>query len=120
MAMARLGAIVNRRFSVQGLGLGEFMVLYYLDECPDGKMCRVDLAEKLGLTASGITRMLLPMEKIGLVKRVSDESDARVTRAAISASGRRELNDALERAGLLAEEILNSNKHLAEELSKLL
>ncbi len=39
------------------------MTLYYLERAPGGRLRRVDLAERLGLTASGVTRSLLPLEK---------------------------------------------------------
>ena len=64
MQLIRLNALINRRFAVQGLGINEFMVLFYLEQSSEGKLRRVDLAEKLGLTASGVTRILLPMEKM--------------------------------------------------------
>ncbi|MDB4939827.1 MAG: MarR family transcriptional regulator [Candidatus Doudnabacteria bacterium] len=109
MHLVRLNALITRRFGVQGLGIGDFMVLYYLNEAADGKLRRVDLAEKLGVTASGITRMLLPMEKIGLVKKEVSKEDARVTFAVIAPGGKRMLGESIERAEMLSEEILYSN-----------
>ena len=41
----------------------------------------------MGLTASGVTRSLLPLEKIGLVTRQSDPRDARVGYALITPTG---------------------------------
>ncbi len=121
MQLAWLNAVVNRRFGVQGLGIGDFMVLFHLNQSPEGKMRRVDLAEKLGLTASGITRMLLPMEKIGLVKRAADKTDARVSYAMLAPGGKRMLEESLERAGLLSEDILASaNPQNIKEISSLM
>jgi DNA-binding MarR family transcriptional regulator len=57
-------------------------------------MRRVDLAEKVGLTASGVTRLLNPMEKIGLVDKTASSHDARVSLVALSKAGRRMLEDA--------------------------
>ncbi|UUZ55216.1 MarR family transcriptional regulator [Massilia sp. H-1] len=51
---------------------------------PGGRIRRVDLAERVSLTASGVTRTLLPLEKIGLVTRQSDPRDARVGFAVIT------------------------------------
>jgi DNA-binding MarR family transcriptional regulator len=120
MQLAKLNAMVNRRFYTQGLGLAEFMVLFYLNEAPGGKLRRVDLAEQLGLTASGITRLLLPMEKIGLVKRDADKNDARVSYAAIAPGGKRTLEESMEKAELLSEEILfSSHSDNLEEISSL-
>ena len=54
---------------------------------PGGRLRRVDLAERQGLTASGVTRSLLPLEKTGLVGRQPDPRDARVGYAVITAAG---------------------------------
>ena len=115
-----MDALASRRFSVQGLGLAEFIVLQELDNQSEGKMRRVDLADKLGLTASGITRMLLPMEKIGLVKRAADKNDARVSHVVIAASGKRILEESIERANMISDEIIASNQICIEELRDLL
>ena len=69
--LAKIQAVMARKFDskLNGLGLNEFIILYNLSLAEGSEMRRIDLAEKIGLTASGITRLLLPMEKIGLVKR---------------------------------------------------
>src|SRR5579863_2723838 len=90
--LTRLEAMLSRRFnglSLHGLGLTDFMILHLLREAQGEKMRRIDLAEKVGLTASGVTRLLLPMEKRGLVKRESTQHDARVSLVVLSAAGRR-------------------------------
>jgi DNA-binding MarR family transcriptional regulator len=56
---------------------------------------RVDLAERLGVTASGVTRSLLPLEKLGLVERQPDPRDARVGYALITDAGKGLLANAL-------------------------
>ncbi len=50
--------------------------------------------------------MLLPMEKIGLVKRESNKDDARVSFVSIASGGKELLKDAMERVELLAEDLL--------------
>src|ERR1700754_3728802 len=85
--LVRMDALLTRRFnrlSIHGIGLTDFMILHLLHEEPGEKMRRSDLAEKIGLTASGVTRMLLPMEKAGLVDRESSERDARVSYAVLA------------------------------------
>ncbi|HYC82923.1 MAG TPA: winged helix-turn-helix domain-containing protein, partial [Candidatus Paceibacterota bacterium] len=71
--LAKAKTVLARRFdnrlSFNGLGFSDFAILCQLQEAEDGKMRRTDLAERVGLTASGITRLLLPLEKIGVVKR---------------------------------------------------
>lgn len=106
--LAKLQAIMNRRFdsALGGLGLNEFIILFALAVAPDAKMRRIDLAEKIGLTASGVTRILLPMEKIGLVAKEVNEHDARVSLVLLAPGGKRKLEEALERAELLSQELL--------------
>lgn len=117
MKLSKINAYINRRFSIQGLGLTDLMVLNYLNEATDAKMRPVDLAEKLGLTASGVTRVLLPMEKIGLVKRMKEKNDARISYAALAPAGKRILGESLERADLLSQELFAASKEdLAEAL----
>lgn len=102
----------SRRFNggLDGLGFNEFVILFHLDRAPDKKMRRIDLAEKMGLTASGVTRILAPMEKIGLIKRAAASRDARVSFVTITSSGQRNLLETLEKAKLFCEEIFPPTK----------
>jgi DNA-binding MarR family transcriptional regulator len=98
--LSRAYATLMRRLdnglsSVHGLSFADFMILYYLERAPGGKLRRVDLAERLGLTASGVTRSLLPLEKLGLVTRQPDPRDARVGYASLTDSGSQLLGYAL-------------------------
>jgi len=110
--LARMQAIVSRRFDsgLGGLGLNELIILLHLNEVGAVGMRRIDLAEQIGLTASGVTRVLLPMEKLGLVKRGANKDDARSSLVMIAPGGRRKLEEGMERAELLAEEIIPSEK----------
>jgi DNA-binding MarR family transcriptional regulator len=80
------------------------MVLHHLQRAPGHKLRRIDLAERLGLTASGVTRTLLPLEKMGLVARQPDPRDARVGYAALTDAGARLYADALVAARMVAGE----------------
>ena len=73
--------------AMHGIGLAEYMVLHNLMQAPDKSLRRIDIAEALGRTASGITRMLMPMEKIGLVEKATSERDARVSLVRITPAG---------------------------------
>ena len=80
--LARTCAVLTRRLDnklsgVHGLSFSHFMVLYSLDRADGQRLRRIDLAERMGMTASGVTRMLMPLEKIGLVSRQADPRDAR-------------------------------------------
>ena len=57
-------------------------------------MRRVDLADRLLLTASGVTRLLEGLEEDGLVERASCPADRRVTYAVITDRGRERLGAA--------------------------
>jgi DNA-binding MarR family transcriptional regulator len=85
----------NALSSLHGLSFSDFMILYYLDRAPGSRLRRIDLAERLGVTASGVTRSLLPLEKLGLVTRQPDPRDARVGYALITQAGQRLLKYAL-------------------------
>ena len=87
-------------------------------------MRRVDLAETIGLTPSGVTRLLAPMEKIGLVKRESHDGDARVSYVTLATGGKRKFTEGMDRAEVLAEDIfaevdLKTSKELIETLHRL-
>lgn len=95
---------------LNGISLNELIILYNISSCDDQKIRRIDLANKIGLTASGVTRLLLPMEKIGLIKRESNERDARVSLVTITKAGKEKLKESLERAELLFEDIIEPDK----------
>ncbi len=123
--LAKAKTVISRRFdnrlSFNGLGFSDFMILLHLSQTPGKKLRRVDLAEKIGITASGITRMLLPMEKTGLVQREVSEQDARVSYVLLAPGGKRLLNESLESAEILSQEILAMTKtKKVEEFSKIL
>jgi DNA-binding MarR family transcriptional regulator len=90
--LARTYASMSRRLdivlsSVHGISFSDYTILYHLQQAPEQKLRRIDLAERMGLTASGVTRTLLPMEKLGWVSRVPDARDARVAYAVLTAEG---------------------------------
>jgi DNA-binding MarR family transcriptional regulator len=60
----------------------------------------------LGVTASGVTRSLLPLEKLGLVARQPDPRDARVGYASLTASGQQLLQYALVSIEPIAKEAI--------------
>src|SRR5690606_30783950 len=64
-----------------GLTVTDFEVLRHLSGADGRRMRRVDLAQRVGLTPSGITRLLDGLERGGLVRKASCTSDARVTYA---------------------------------------
>jgi len=71
-----------------GLGFSELRLLRALAAAPDHRLRPTDLAAELEITASGVTRAILPLEKRGIVKRESDPADARASRVTLTAAGR--------------------------------
>ena len=72
------------------------MLLNSLFDSPNKTMTRIDLAESIGRTASGVTKMLRPMEKIGLIQKEVGARDARVSLVKISKAGERLFKDATD------------------------
>ncbi|MFL6632125.1 MAG: MarR family winged helix-turn-helix transcriptional regulator [Massilia sp.] len=92
LRLSRAWATLARRLDSalgghHGISFADYQLLLHLQRAPGGRLRRVDLADRLGLTASGVTRSLLPLEKIGLVTRQSDPRDARVGYALITPTG---------------------------------
>ena len=86
---------VDRRLSMHGITFSEFFVMQQLSTNPENTMRRIDLAECVGMSASGITRALAPMEKLGLVQKEKNPRDARVSLVRLTESGERVLNEAM-------------------------
>jgi DNA-binding MarR family transcriptional regulator len=90
--LMRAHVALTRRFSAEllgshGLTLNDFEVLLHLSLADGRKLRRVDLAERVLLTASGITRLLDGLEHAGYVEKGNCESDARVTYAVLTDVG---------------------------------
>lgn len=123
LQLAKVNAVFTRKLDARlgGIGFTEFVLMHHISQAEGGRMRRTDLAEKLGLTASGVTRLLLPMEKIGLVKREADKNDARVSYVTLGAGGKQKLTEGMERAEIFVEEAIPTIKlKKLDELTKLL
>ena len=104
---------------LHGVSLADFTVLLRLGQAPGGRMRRVDLAEALGLTASGVTRGLAPLERIGLVTRETDARDGRVAYAALTDTGRERLANMLTTAEQIAGEVFAAPTWTKEDIGLL-
>jgi DNA-binding MarR family transcriptional regulator len=100
-ADAELGAL-------HGLGLSDFAALHHLAGAPDGRLRRVDLARRLAITPSGVTRLLGPLERRGIVAREADGHDARATYAVLTRAGKALVKDATATIAAIADSILGS------------
>jgi DNA-binding MarR family transcriptional regulator len=99
VAFLRSHAAITRELSVQlqrehGLTLNDYEVLLHLSHADGGMLRRIDLAQRVVLTASGITRLLEGLERSGFVCKETCPSDARVSYAKLTDDGRAKLSDA--------------------------
>jgi DNA-binding MarR family transcriptional regulator len=99
VSFLRSHAAITRELSAQlqrehGLTLNDYEVLLHLSHAEGGVLRRVDLAERILLTASGITRLLDGLERCGYVEKANCSADARVTYAKLTGAGRQKLRDA--------------------------
>lgn len=79
-----------------GLTLSDYEVLLRLSNATERSMRRVDLAESVVLTPSGITRLLDGLERCGYVERAACATDRRVVYAVLTDSGHEKLTEARE------------------------
>jgi len=77
------------------LPLSWYDVLIQLSQEPDGRMRMQDLARRILLSKSGLTRLFDRMQETGLVQRESCPDDRRGTHAALTPAGRRTLQRAM-------------------------
>ena len=77
-----------------GLTINDFECMLLLSRAEDRRMRRVDLAEQLILTASGVTRLLDGLEKEGWVDRAACATDRRVSYAVLTDEGHSKLREA--------------------------
>ena len=101
VGLLRAHATSVRRFNSElvaehGLTLNDYEVLLHLSSAEGGQLRRVDLAKRVLLTPSGITRLLEGLERSGYVERAFCESDARVTYAQLTDAGQAKLREAAD------------------------
>jgi len=79
-----------------GLTINDYEVLLRLARAPDRMLRRVDLAQQVLLTPSGITRLLDGLQSCGYVEKAACASDARVVYAKLTDAGLEKLARATE------------------------
>lgn len=99
--LLRAHAAITRTFNAQlqaehRMTINDFEALLLLSHAPDARLKRVELAERLQLTPSGVTRMLDGLQAAGWVEKGECASDARVSYAVLTASGREKLDGAAQ------------------------
>jgi DNA-binding MarR family transcriptional regulator len=97
--LLRAHATTTRRLSADlqaqhGLTINDYEALYVLSRAEGRRLKRVELAHRLVLTPSGITRLLEGLEQAGLVERATCRSDLRVVYAQLTDAGSAKLEEA--------------------------
>jgi DNA-binding MarR family transcriptional regulator len=99
VAFLRAHSAITRQLNADllqshGLTLNDYEVLLLLSRAEGRRMRRVDLAQSVVLTASGITRLLDGLERAGYVEKDPCPSDLRVSYAKLTVTGHQKLKDA--------------------------
>lgn len=97
--LMRAQATTKRELAIElqeqhGLTMSAYEALYVLSRAEDRRLKRVELAERLVLTPSGVTRLLEGLEAGGYVERVACETDLRVSYAQLTDDGIEKLEQA--------------------------
>jgi DNA-binding MarR family transcriptional regulator len=104
--------------STHGLTVNDYEALLLLSRADDRRMRRVDLAEALQLTASGVTRLLDGLEEHDLVEKATCASDARVTYAKLTKPGLEKLKKASS-SHIASIQALFDERYTAKEIATL-
>ena len=111
---------MDANLGIHGISFTEYQVLHHLSRSPTSTLPRIELARCVGLTASGVTRMLAPMEKMGMVVKESHPRDARMSLVKLSEAGERIYSEATTTVAHVASSFLDSlSKVQREALSRL-
>jgi DNA-binding MarR family transcriptional regulator len=106
LARAQLARDVDHPLSAHGISLADLAILRELRREPAQKLRRSELAQRLGVTPSGIARQVAPLERIGLVARESHDRDARLALVVLTDTGAQIVDDALQTAEAAADRAL--------------
>ncbi len=121
--LLRAHAAVTRLLSAElqqehGLTINAYEALLRLSRADDQPMRRVDLANSLLLTASGVTRLLDGLERSGLIARQACPSDARASYSVLTDAGKARLSKA-SKSHIAAVRALLEERFEDEELGEL-
>lgn len=87
---------IDSQLSIHGTTFSEFFVIYQLATSPNKMLKRIDLADKVGMSASGVTRLLSPMEKLKIIQKEASPRDARVSFVKLTEAGEELFDNALK------------------------
>lgn len=105
---SKLVKTIDRKLSLHGISFSEFLVMHQLSLATNKCMRRVDVAESVNMSASGVTRLLAPMEKLKIIEKEQNPRDARVSFVKLSDVGFELFNDAKNTLSQTADDLLTS------------
>lgn len=131
LTLASAGGALGRRLdrtlsSTRGISFADYRLLAVLSAAPEDGLSRADLAAQVGLTPSGVTRALRPLEKLGMVVTRKSPRDARLSLAELTPAGREvvtngsdAVDDAMAEIARRANFNANDRRMLADLLDRL-
>jgi DNA-binding MarR family transcriptional regulator len=97
---ARLHDGLSRRLeAAAGMSAAEHDVLWYLANVPPRRARMSELADRLQMTRSGVTRLIDRLEKQGWISRESPHEDRRTTYATLTTEGTQALRRSVPAVG---------------------
>lgn len=90
---SKISKRIDGQLSIHGISLTEYLIMYHLNGSVLKTMRRIELAERVGISASGVTRLIAPMEKMHIVEKEANPRDARQSLVKLSAAGQQLFKD---------------------------
>ena len=91
---ALLGALDARMLAEHHMPLSTFEVLLHITHAEDGAISISELAERVRLSPSQVSRIAIDLERKGLVQRQRSATDSRSTEVAVTDAGRAQVQTA--------------------------
>jgi DNA-binding MarR family transcriptional regulator len=98
----------DANLGLHGISFTEYLIMYHLDKALNKTMRRIELANVVGITASGVTRLLAPMERNHIVEKQANPRDARVSLVKLTTVGAELYDHATVTVGHFADQLSRS------------
>ena len=116
----KLNKKVDCQLGIHGISFTEYMIMHHLYHSPLKTMRRIELADHVGISASGVTRLVTPLEKIKILEKEVNPRDARQSLVKLSKPGQQLYMDATTSFEHCCEELVcKLTKNQLETLSSL-
>ena len=106
LAASQITKRIDGQLSYHGISYTEYLIMHHLAGSALKTMRRIELAERVGISASGVTRLLAPMQKIKLVEKEINPRDARQSLVKLTQVGQVLYTDASVSFAHCAQELL--------------